>query len=133
MSNVFKRATATTVMAASVFGVTAATAPQALAGSNDDGNTAVQAGNFSPQAIGNTTSSGVMSPNMALVQGGVLNCFDLQKVDVQVPIAALIGVNVPIQDVLTDQTSQVCSPNAIQQTGDDPLANVLSSVLSENG
>lgn len=133
MSNVLKRATATTVMAASAFGVMAATAPQALAGSNDNGNTAVQAENVTPQAVGNTTSNGYMSPNMALVQGGVLNCFDLQKVDAQVPLAALIGANIPIQDVLTDQTSQVCSPGAVQQNGDDPLANVLGNVLSNNG
>ncbi|UGQ13151.1 RdlA protein [Yinghuangia sp. ASG 101] len=133
MSNVLKRATATTVMAASAFGVMAATAPQALAVGNNDGNASVQAGNVTPQAVGNTTSNGYMSPNMALVQGGVLNCFDLQKVDAQVPLAALIGVNVPVQDVLTDQTSQVCSPGAVQQNGDDPLANVLQNVLSANG
>ncbi|WTW99670.1 rodlin [Streptomycetaceae bacterium NBC_01309] len=133
MANSFQRVSATAVMAASVFGLTAVGAPAAMAGGNDDGNTAVQAGNQSAQAIGNSSSHGFMSPNMAVVQGGVVNCFGLQKIPVNVPVGALIGVGVGVQDVLTDQVQQVCSPNAMQQTGDDPLAHVLSSVLSENG
>lgn len=133
MSNVFKRATATTAMAASVFGIMAVSAPQAIAGNNDDGNTAVQAGNHSAQAIGNSSSHGYMSPNMALVQGGLVNCFGLNKIPVNVPVGGLIGVGVGVQDILTDQVQQVCSPQAMQQTGDDPLAHTLSSVLSENG
>ena len=119
-------------LAASVLGLMAAGAPQAMAGGNDDGNTAVQAGNSSKQSIANSSSDGFMSPNMGLIQGGVVNCFGFQKLPVNVPVGG-VGAGIGVQDVLTDQVQQVCSPNAMQQTGDDPLAHVLSSVLSENG
>jgi hypothetical protein len=125
-----KRVAASTAMAASVFGIMAAGAPQALATGNLDGNNTLQADNSSNQAIANSSSSGYMSPNMALVQGGVINCFGLNKVPVQVPVGALIGVGVGVQDVLTDSANQVCSPQAVQQNGDDPLAHVLENVLA---
>ncbi|MCF2526006.1 rodlin [Yinghuangia soli] len=131
MTNALKRVSATTLMAASVLGLTAAGAPVAMAG-GQDGNNAVSYGNSSNQQIANTTSGGYMSPNMALVQGGVVNCFGLQKIPVNVPVG-VIGAGIGVQDVLTDQVNQYCSPNAVQQTGDDPLAHVLQSVISENG
>ncbi|WP_436771653.1 rodlin [Yinghuangia sp. YIM S09857] len=133
MANLLKRASATAAIATSLVGISAVAAPQALAGNNDDGNVALQAGNESKQSIANSSSSGYMSPNMALIQGGVINCFGMNKIPLQGVVGGAIGVGVGLQDILTDQVNQVCSPNAMQQTGDDPLAHVLSSVLSENG
>ncbi|NUU22900.1 MAG: RdlA protein [Streptomycetaceae bacterium] len=122
-----KRVTATTAMAASVLGILAAGAPQAMATGNTDG--VVQAENKSNQEIANSSSSGYMSPNMAVIQGGVINCFGLNKIPVQTPVGVL-GAGVGVQDILTDQVQQVCSPQAVQQTGDDPLAHVLENVLA---
>ncbi|MEU8135408.1 rodlin [Streptodolium elevatio] len=132
MANLLQRVSASAAIATSVFGLTAVAAPQAVAGNNDDGNVALQAGNESAQAIANSSSNGYMSPNMAVIQGGVINCFGVNKIPLQGAVGVL-GAGVGVQDILTDQVSQVCSPNAMQQTGDDPLAHVLSSVLSENG
>ncbi|WTW99641.1 rodlin [Streptomycetaceae bacterium NBC_01309] len=133
MANTLKRVSASAAIATSVFGLTAVAAPQAVAGNNDDGNVALQAGNESKQSIANSSSSGYMSPNMAIIQGGVINCLGVNKIPLQGAIGGGIGAGIGIQDVLTDQVNQVCSPNAMQQTGDDPLAHLLSSVLSENG
>ncbi|WP_137993681.1 rodlin [Streptomyces vilmorinianum] len=124
-----KKVLATAAVAASVVGMSAATASAA----GDDGNSSNVIGNTSKQSIGSNHTGGYMSPNFGLINGGVLHCFDIQKLQAQVPVG-VIAVPVAVQDVLgNDMSNQTCTQNSTQQTGDDPLANVLSEVLSGNG
>lgn len=126
-----KKVLATAAVAASVVGISATAAPQAMAG--DNGHTAVVAGNTSHQMVGTTSTTGNWSPNFALVNGGIANCFDIQKIQGQVPWA-VIGGAVAVQDVFGNPMSnQTCTQASTQQKGDDALANVLRNVLSLNG
>jgi hypothetical protein len=127
---------AATAIAASVAGVSAATAPQALAIGNDGGVTTTN-GNGSEQVYGNQATYGNMSPQMALIQGS------LNKPCVGLPVkgnlASLVGV-VPVtvaQDVpiLSAPQNQQCVENSTQAKGDEPLSHILDNipVLSGNG
>ncbi|MDT9693504.1 rodlin [Streptomyces sp. P9(2023)] len=124
-----KKVLATAAVAASVVGMSAATA----SAQSDDGNSSNVIGNQSKQSIGSNSTGGYMSPNFGLVNGGVLHCFDIQKLQAQVPVG-VIAVPVAVQDVLgNDMSNQTCTQNSTQQTGDDPLSNILREVLSGNG
>jgi hypothetical protein len=127
---------AAAAIAASVAGVSAATAPQALAIGNDGGVTTTN-GNGSEQVYGNQATYGNMSPQMALIQGS------LNKPCVGLPVkgnlASLVGV-VPVtvaQDVpiLSAPQNQQCVENSTQAKGDEPLSHILDNipVLSGNG
>ncbi|GAA4965631.1 hypothetical protein GCM10023205_32500 [Yinghuangia aomiensis] len=132
MAHVLKKVAASSAVVAAAVGVVATAAPAAMAGGNDGQHTNF-VGNSAKQNIGNTSSDGYFSPNFALVNGGVLDCFDVQKVTAQVPVGALIGAGIGVQDILNDQTNQTCTNNSVQQNGDDPLSHVLSDILSDNG
>ncbi|MCH0543414.1 RdlA protein [Streptomyces sp. MUM 203J] len=113
-------------VAAAVLG---AGAPMAAA--TGDHGVDTQNGNFAKQAYGNTTTGGVMSPQMSLVQG-TLNkpCLGVPiQADVQ-NIAAL--VNVGVQDILNDTQNQQCTENSTAVKGDSALSHILENVLSEN-
>ncbi|MFF8842642.1 rodlin [Streptomyces sp. NPDC015127] len=126
-----KKVLATAAVAASVVGISATTAAPAMAG--DTGSTATVAGNASHQQVGTSSTTGNWSPNMAVINGGVLNCVDIQKIQGQVPVN-VIGASVAVQDVLGNPMSnQTCTQASTQQKGDDALANVLENVLSLNG
>ncbi|MFB7369963.1 rodlin [Streptomyces sp. NPDC056222] len=123
-----KKVLATAAVAVSVAGMGATTAMAA----GDDGNSANIIGNQSKQSIGNTSTDGYFSPNFGLVNGGILHCFDIQKVNAQVGG----GLNIPIQvqDVLGNpMANQTCTQNSVQQKGDDALSHILGEVLSGNG
>ena len=131
-----KKLMATAALAASVAGLSAVAAPQALAIGNDDGVTTAN-GNGSVQKYGNQVTHGKMSPQLSLVQGS------LNKPCVGLPakanLASLIGL-VPItvaQDVpiLSAPQNQQCTENSTQAKGDEPLSHILSNipVLSGNG
>ena len=131
-----KKLMATAAIAASVAGLSAAGAPQALAIGNDDGVTTAN-GNGSVQKYGNQATHGKMSPQLSLVQG-TLNkpCVGLP---VKANLASLIGF-VPItvlQDVpiLSAPQNQQCVENSTQAKGDEPLSHILDdiSVLAGNG
>ncbi|MFD5327741.1 rodlin [Streptomyces sp. NPDC127092] len=125
-----KKVLATAAVAATVAGMSATTA---MAAGNDGGSANI-IGNQSKQSIGSNSTGGYMSPNFGLVNGGVLHCFDIQKVQAQVPIGALIGAGVAVQDVLGNPMSnQTCTQNSVQQKGDDALSHILGEVLSQNG
>ncbi|MEV0226346.1 rodlin [Streptomyces sp. NPDC050704] len=132
----FKKAMAAAAVAASVVGVSAAAAPQALAIGNDEGVTTAN-GNHSEQAYGNAKTHGKMSPQLSLVQGS------LNKLCVGLPakanVGSVVGV-VPVtvlQDVpvLSAPQNQQCAENSTQAKGDEPLSHILSNipVLSGNG
>ncbi|EGG46724.1 MULTISPECIES: rodlin [Streptomyces] len=125
-----KKALAAAAIAASVVGVGAATAPQAMAIGDDGGPTSLN-GNNAMQMYGNSATYGNMSPQMALIQGSFNKpCVGLQ--DVNLPIVNLV----PVQDlnVLGDDLSQQCTENSTQVKRDGALAHLLEdvSILSAN-
>ncbi|MER6530473.1 rodlin [Streptomyces sp. NPDC001508] len=130
-----KKVLASAAVAASVVGVSATAAPQALAIGNDNGTTSAS-GNGASQAYGNSATFGNMSPQMALVQGS------LNKPCVGLPAKANVGsvvglVPVAVQDVpvLSSPQNQQCVENSTQAKGDEPLSHILDdiSALSGNG
>lgn len=127
---VIKKVLATAAVAVSVAGMSATTAMAA----GNDGGSANLIGNTSTQSIGATNTGGYMSPNMGLINGGVLNCFDVQKLEAQVPIGAIIAVPIAAQDLLGNPVQgQTCTQNSVEQKGDDALSHILDSILSRNG
>ncbi|MGW0464136.1 rodlin [Streptomyces sp. NPDC003027] len=121
-----KKVLATAAVAASVVGMSAATASAA----GDDGsNSANIIGNQSKQSIGSTHTGGYMSPNFGLVNGGVLHCFDVQDITAQVPIVNIVAVNV--DDILSPKQNMTCVQNSVQQQNNNPLSDLID-VLSEN-
>ena len=131
-----KKLWATAAIAASVAGVSAAAAPQALAIGNNDGVHTAN-GNGSVQKYGNQATHGEMSPQLSLVQG-TLNkpCVGLPA---KVNVGSVVGL-VPItvaQDVpiLSAPQNQQCVENSTQAKGDEPLSHILDNipVLSGNG
>ncbi|WP_374955403.1 rodlin [Streptomyces sp. Ru72] len=130
-----KRFMAAAAVAASVVGVSAAAAPQALAVGNDTGTTSTN-GNTSTQQYGNSATYGTMSPQMALIQGSLNKpCVGLPA---KVNAGSLVGlVPVGVQDipVLSASQNQQCTENSTQAKGDEPLSHILDDVpvLSANG
>jgi hypothetical protein len=130
-----KKLWATAAIAASVAGISAAAAPQALAIGDDGGTTSVS-GYGASQSFGNSATYGSMSPQMALIQGS------LNKPCVGLPAKANVGslvgvVPIAVQDVpvLSAPQNQQCVENSTQAKGDEPLSHILDNipVLSGNG
>ncbi|AWK12955.1 RdlA protein [Streptomyces spongiicola] len=126
---------AAAAVTASVVGVSAAAAPQALAIGNDTGTTSAS-GVGASQVFGNSATYGNMSPQMALVQGSLNKpCIGLPA---KLNAGSLVGlVPVAVQDVnvLSNPQNQQCVENSTQAKGDEPLSHILSDipVLSGNG
>ncbi|WP_060884649.1 rodlin [Streptomyces caniscabiei] len=125
---------ATAAVAASIAGLGAATAPQALA---DDGGTTSFSGNHASQAFGNSVTKGDMSPQLSLVQGSLNKpCVGLPVKGNLGGLGLLAGVSV-LQDVpiLSAPQNQQCTENSTQAKGDEPLSHILSDIpiLSDNG
>ncbi|WP_030379894.1 MULTISPECIES: rodlin [unclassified Streptomyces] len=119
-----KKALAAAAIAASVVGVGAATAPQAMA-IGDDGGPASVNGNNAMQMYGNSATYGNMSPQMALIQGSFNKpCIGLQ--DINVPVVNAV----PVTDLnlLGDDLSQQCTENSTQIKRDGALAHLLEDV-----
>ncbi|MFH0174772.1 rodlin [Streptomyces cacaoi] len=130
-----KKAMAAAAVAASVIGMSAAVAPQALAIGDDAGTTSAS-GNGAHEAFGNSVTKGDLSPQATLVQSSVNKlCIGLPvKGDVQSLVAA---ANIGVQDVpiLSAPQNQQCAENSTQAKGDEPLSHILDdiSALSGNG
>ncbi|MFI1161113.1 rodlin [Streptomyces sioyaensis] len=123
-----KKVLATTAVAASVVGISATAAPQAMATGNDNGTSTVN-GNGATSAFGNSTTRGSMSPQLELIQGSLNKlCLALPKIN---------GAAVLAQDinVLSSPQNQQCVENSSQAKGDEPLSHILDdiAVLSANG
>ncbi|MFD9905807.1 rodlin [Streptomyces sp. NPDC059063] len=130
-----KKLLASAAVAASVAGLGAATAPQALA-IGDDHGTHSKSGNGASQTFGNSATYGNMSPQMALIQGS------FNKPCLGLPIKGNVGsvvgvVPVTVQDIpiLSAPQNQQCVENSTQAKGDEPLSHILDdiSVLAGNG
>ncbi|MFJ9176672.1 rodlin [Streptomyces sp. NPDC102360] len=130
-----KKAMAAAAATASLVGIAAAAAPQALAVGNDGGTTS-ESGNNASQTYGNSATYGNMSPQMALIQGSLNKpCIGLPA---KANVGSLVGVvPVSVQDipVLSAPQNQQCTENSTQAKGDEPLSHVLDDipVLSGNG
>jgi len=129
---VIKKVLATTAVAASVVGISATVAPQAMAIGNHNGTSTVN-GNGAKSAFGNSTTVGKMSPQLELVQGSLNKpCLALGKVNAQ--LAAVLA-NVQDVNILASPQNQQCTENSTQAKGDEALSHILSDipVLSGNG
>ncbi|MFD9813900.1 rodlin [Streptomyces sp. NPDC059080] len=130
-----KKVLATTAVAASLVGISATVAPQAMAIGNDNGTSTVN-GNGAKTAFGNSTTKGKMSPQLELIQGS------LNKPCIGLPLKANVGsligfIPITVQDVnvLSSPQNQQCTENSTQAKGDEPLSHILDNipVLSGNG
>ncbi|MGW2743781.1 rodlin [Streptomyces sp. NPDC001450] len=130
-----KKVLASAAVAASVVGFSATAASPALATGNDTGTTALS-GNDAVQSFGNSSTSGDLSPQLALIQGSFNKpCVGLPaKVNAQ-SILALANVGVQDIPVLSAPQNQQCVENSTQAKGDEPLSHILDdiSALSANG
>ncbi|MET8162927.1 rodlin [Streptomyces sp. NPDC005329] len=130
-----KKAMATAAVAASVVGMSAAVAPQALAIGDDAGTTSAS-GNGAHEAFGNSVTKGDMSPQATLVQSSLNKlCVGLPlKVGVQ-SILGAVPIDVQDVNVLSSPQDQQCAENSTQAKGDEPLSHILDdiSALSGNG
>ncbi|SFC15332.1 rodlin [Streptomyces aidingensis] len=125
-----KKTLASVAVLASAVGAAGASATPAMAVGDTDGQKVVN-GNGAVSAYGNTTTSGYMSPNIALINGSLNDlCIAPPINDIQVPIIAL-----GLQDILSSDNDLTCAENSVLNDGDDPLSHILSrlSLLSENG
>ncbi len=130
-----KKLWASAAIAASVAGISATAAPQALAIANDGGTTSVS-GNGAEQEFGNSATFGDMSPQLSLVQGSLNKpCVGLPA---KLNVGSVVGlVPIAVQDIpiLSAPQNQQCVENSTQAKGDEPLSHILSDipVLSGNG
>ncbi|MFE9632352.1 rodlin [Streptomyces sp. NBC_00190] len=123
-----KKMMATAAVAASVVGMGAAMAPQAMAIGNDNGVNTVN-GNGAAQIYGNQATYGNMSPQMALIQGSFNKpCIALPaKANVQ-SVLALLNVGVQDIPVLSSPQNQQCTENSTQAKGDEALSHILDNI-----
>ncbi|WP_405830519.1 MULTISPECIES: rodlin [unclassified Streptomyces] len=123
-----KKMMASAAVAASVVGIGAAMAPQAMAIGNDGGVTSVN-GNNAAQIYGNQATYGNMSPQMALIQGSFNKpCIALPaKANVQSLLAA---ANIGLQELnlLSNPQNQQCTENSTQAKGDEALSHILDNI-----
>ncbi|MFI1621144.1 rodlin [Streptomyces lydicus] len=129
-----KKVLATTAVAASVVGISATAAPQAMAVGNQHGTQTVN-GNGAKTAFGNSTTHGAMSPQLELIQGSLNKlCLALGKVDAQI-LAGAAPIALQDINVLSNPQNQQCTDNSSQTKGDEPLSHILSDIpiLSGNG
>ncbi|MFI9774097.1 rodlin [Streptomyces sp. NPDC051956] len=130
-----KKVMAAAAVAASVAGISAVAAPQAMAIGNDGGTTSMS-GVGAQQAYGNSATYGSMSPQMALIQGSLNKpCIGLPA---KANVGSLVGaVPISVQDIpiLSAPQNQQCVENSTQAKGDEPLSHILEDipVLSANG
>ncbi|MER0481721.1 rodlin [Streptomyces sp. Edi2] len=126
-----KKALATAAAAASIVGVAAAAAPQAMAIGNQHGTSSVN-GNGAQQYFGNSTTYGYMSPQIGLIQGSFNKpCLALGKLNLQ----GVHGLALQDLNILSSPQNQQCTENSTQAKGDEPLSHILDNipVLSGNG
>ncbi|MGX1756805.1 rodlin [Streptomyces lydicus] len=126
-----KKALATAAAAASIVGVAAAAAPQAMAIGNQHGTSSVN-GNGAQEYFGNSTTYGYMSPQIGLIQGSFNKpCLAMGKLNLQ----GVHGFALQDLNILSSPQNQQCTENSTQAKGDEPLSHILDNipVLSGNG
>ncbi|AVV42524.1 rodlin [Streptomyces sp. ID05-04B] len=127
-----KKLWASAVLAASVAGLAAVSAPQALAIGDDSGTTSAS-GNGASSEFGNSATFGDMSPQLSLIQGSLNKpCLALPT---KTNVATTTGTLLQDVPILSSSQNQQCVENSTQAKGDDPLSHILDdiSALSGNG
>ncbi|MFE1954154.1 MULTISPECIES: rodlin [unclassified Streptomyces] len=131
-----KKLWASATIAASVAGLAAVAAPQAMAIGDDTGTTSLS-GNGAEQSFGNSETEGDMSPQLGLVQGSLNKpCIGLPaKANVGSVVGLLVPVAVQDINVLSSPQNQQCTENSTQAKGDEALSHIVDDipVLSGNG
>ncbi|MET7618272.1 rodlin [Streptomyces sp. NPDC005408] len=125
-----KKILATAAVTASMVGVGASMAPQALAIGNDEVTSV--SGEGASQIYGNSATHGDFSPQIGLIQGS------LNKPCIGLPIKGDVGsvvgvVPITVQDLITSQQNQQCTENSTQVKGDDPLSHILDNIPIASG
>ncbi|MFE1886911.1 rodlin, partial [Streptomyces diastatochromogenes] len=123
-----KKVLASAAVAASIVGFSAAAASPAMAVDNDNGTTSFS-GNDAVQSFGNSSTSGDLSPQLALIQGSFNKpCIGLPaKLNAQ-SILALVNVGVQDIPILSAPQNQQCTENSTQAKGDEPLSHILDDL-----
>ncbi|MFD8545066.1 rodlin [Streptomyces sp. NPDC059649] len=129
-----KKIIAGAAVAASLVGISAAAAPQAMAIGDQKGTSTVN-GNGAKTAFGNSATHGKLSTQLGLVQGSLNKpCLALGKLDIQ---GILGAAPIAVQDinVLSNPQNQQCTLNSTQAKGDEPLSHIIDDIpiLSGNG
>ncbi|KUO13794.1 rodlin [Streptomyces sp. DSM 15324] len=130
-----KKAMAVAAVAASVVGVSAAVAPQALAIGDDAGTTSAS-GNGAREAFGNSVTKGDMSPQATLVQSSLNKlCIGLPAKLNAIGFGVVAGIAAQDIPILSAPQNQQCAENSTQAKGDEPASHILDdiSALSGNG
>ncbi|MER7196850.1 RdlA protein [Streptomyces sp. CB01635] len=130
-----KKLWATAAIAASVAGMSAVAAPQALA-IGDGGGTTSNSGNGASQVYGNSSTHGDLSPQLGLVQGSLNKpCIALPAKANVSSLAGVVPVGIHDIPILSAPQNQQCVENSTQAKGDEPLSHILDDfpILSGNG
>ncbi|MET9290575.1 rodlin [Streptomyces sp. NPDC003077] len=119
-----KKLLATTAVAASVVGVSAAAAPQAMAIDTDLGPQSTN-GNATKETWANASTGDDMSPQLSLLEG-VLNkpCIAWDDLNIG-SVVGLIPITVQDIEILSSEQHQTCVENSTEAKEDDVLANTL--------
>ncbi|MFG2831697.1 rodlin [Streptomyces sp. NPDC048434] len=126
-----KKMMAGAAVAASLVGISAAAAPQAMAIGDQRGTSTVN-GNGAASVYGNSTTRGDLSTQLGLVQGSLNQlCVGLGKLDLQA-FAPVLAQDI---NVLSSPQNQQCAENSTQAKGDEALSHIIDGipVLSGNG
>ncbi|MER0481722.1 rodlin [Streptomyces sp. Edi2] len=126
-----KKMMAGAAVAASLIGMSAAAAPDAMAIGDQRGTSTVN-GNGAASVYGNSTTRGNLSTQLGLVQGSLNDlCLGLGKANVQ----AFSWIQAQDINILSSPQNQQCTHNSTQAKGDEALSHILDSipVLSGNG
>ncbi|MFA3837144.1 rodlin [Streptomyces aureus] len=130
-----KKLWATAAIAASVAGMSAVAAPQALAIGDGSGTTS-NSGNGASQVYGNSKTHGDLSPQLGLVQGSLNKpCIALPAKANVSSLGGVVPVGVHDIPILSAPQNQQCVENSTQAKGDEPLSHILDDfpILSGNG
>ncbi|MEU5213384.1 rodlin [Streptomyces sp. NPDC020742] len=123
-------------IAASLVGISAAAAPQAMAVGDQKGTRTVN-GNGAASVYGNSTTHGRLSTQLGLVQGSLNDlCLALPaKANIASLWGHLAGIAVQDINVLSNPQNQQCTKNSTQAKGDEPLSHIIDDIpiLSGNG
>ncbi|AZS73351.1 RdlA protein [Streptomyces lydicus] len=128
-----KKMMAGAAVAASLIGISAAAAPEAMAIGDQKGTSTVN-GNGAASVYGNSTTRGDLSTQLGLVQGSLNQpCLGLGKLNLQ--LAHVWSHLAQDINVLSNPQNQQCAQNSTQAKGDEPLSHIVNGIpiLSGNG
>ncbi|SHL64194.1 rodlin [Streptomyces yunnanensis] len=130
-----KKMMAAATIAASLVGISAAAAPEALADGNRHGTSTVN-GNGAKSVYGNSRTHGKLSTQLGLFQGSLNDlCIGLPAKGNFGSLVGFIPVTVQDINVLSSPQNQQCTENSTQAKGDEALSHLVDDIpiFSGNG